>query len=101
MGISWAYLGHIFSNAQWAYLVRSLAYHRSVLGISSTYLGHIFGISQAYFWHISGISQHMLDKVGCQDGLSRLVVRIAVISSPSASSVSIFGIFPSIRQPDT
>ena len=96
MGISWAYLGHIFSNAQWAYLVRSLAYHRHVLGISSTYLGHIFGISQ----HMLGISR-LVVKVGCQDGLSRLVVRIAVISSPSASSVSIFGIFPSIRQPDT
>ena len=64
-------------------------------------------ISWAYVWHTSSMSQHMLGisrlvvKVGCQDGLSRLVVRIVVISSPSASSVSIFGIFPSIWQPDT
>ena len=32
-------------------------------------------------------------RVGCQDWLSRLVVKIVVIVSSSASSVSVFGIF--------
>ena len=47
-----------------------------------------------------GISRLEVE-AGCQDVLSGLVVMIVVISSPSASSVSIFGIFPSIWQPDT
>ena len=32
-------------------------------------------------------------RVGCQDWLSRLFVKIVVIASSSASSVSVFGIF--------
>ena len=37
-------------------------------------------------------------KIGCQDWLSRLVVKIVVIASTSASSESVFGIFSSATQ---
>ena len=91
-GISWAYHGHILGISQ--------GYLGQISGISWTYLRHILGISQAYLMHISVYLRHIpgisrsLVKIGCQDLLSRLVVKIAfkieVISSPSTSSVSIF-----------
>ena len=82
MGISLAYLGNIWGI--------SLAYVGVISGILFAYLRHILGISQVYLGHISGI-RHI--KVVSQDVLSRCVVRIEIISSPNASSMSIFGIF--------
>ena len=78
-----------------------------ILGISSEYVQSMFRICSEYvqsmfrvfseyvqsmFRVCSGYVQSM-SKVDCQDYLSRLVVKIVVIASSSASSVSVFGIF--------
>ena len=98
LGVSQSYHGHIksISLAYLGYILGiSWAHLRHISDISRAYHGHIMGISWACLWHILGISLILLSIV-----LSRLVVRIVVkigcqycSSSPSASSVSIFGIF--------
>ena len=55
---------------------------QSVLKVCSGYVQSMFSV-------VSGL----VVKIGCPDRLSRLVVKIVVIASSSASSVSGFGIF--------
>ena len=82
-GISWANIGH-FLDISWVF-IRHIFVHD--FGISWAFLrttfGHIFWISWAYLWHMLAIFV-----VSC-----RLVAKIVVIATPNTSSVSTFGIF--------
>ena len=78
MGISWAYLWHILGISR-AYLGHNMGISRAFLG---TNLGTFFGYLPSFLPHIS----HLYIVV-------KIFVKIVVNASPSASNVSIFGIF--------
>ena len=84
----------ILSNLEHIFRVCS-EYVQGIFRVCSEYGQRVFRVGsekvQRRFRVCSEYVQSML--VGCQDWLSRLVVKIVVIASSSASSVSVFGIF--------
>ena len=100
LGIFWVYLGYISAyGISWAYLRKIFDIFSGCLGNIWRYIWYIFGISSAYIWQtLARMGLSIIWGISWARLVVKIVGKIVVITSHSASSVSIIGIFSKLRR---